>query len=130
MADDLEAGRAGERTAERHLVRRGWRILARNWRGAGGELDLVASRRDVLAVCEVKTRGGSEALDEVLTAAQRARIARAAAAFVARRPELGGHAVRFDLIGVRGRGWLRRVRHVPAAWEPPAAGYSKSRSRG
>lgn len=36
----------------------GWRIVARNWSCRGGELDVVAFRGGVLAVCEVKARAG------------------------------------------------------------------------
>jgi putative endonuclease len=113
-------GTAGERAAARHLVRRGWRILARNWHGAGGELDLVASRRGLVAICEVKTRRHRSALEEPITAAQRERIGRAAAAYLAARPELAGHAVRFDLLSVWRDAGRTRVRHVPGAFEPPA----------
>ena len=52
---DHVLGRAGERAAKRWLIRRGWRILATGWRGAGGEIDIVAERRGILAACEVKT---------------------------------------------------------------------------
>lgn len=52
-------GRYGERVAERFLTDRGWRILDRNWRGAGGELDLVALEGTTLVVVEVKTRSGT-----------------------------------------------------------------------
>jgi putative endonuclease len=44
--------------AARHLEGRGWRLLDRNWRGTGGELDLVALDGDVLVAVEVKTRSG------------------------------------------------------------------------
>ena len=111
-------GRAGERAAERFLVRRGWTTIARNWRGGGGEIDLVAHRRGVLAICEVKTRSDASALDEVLTAAQRERIGRAAAAFLARRPELARHVVRFDLLTVAPRRTTWRVRHLAGAFQP------------
>ena len=53
---DHVLGRAGERAAERWLIRRGWRILATRWRGGGGEIDIAAERRGILATCEVKTR--------------------------------------------------------------------------
>ena len=52
---DLGAG-AGERLAAEHLVRRGYRILERNYRTRWGELDIVAFDGATLAFCEVKTR--------------------------------------------------------------------------
>ena len=129
MSEAGDRGARGEDAAARYLARRGWRLLARNWRGAGGELDLVVSRRGLVAICEVKTRSSAAARDEPLTAAQRARILRAAAAFTASRPDLVGHAVRLDLLVVR-PGWpWSRVRHLPAAYEAPAAAPGQSSKR-
>ncbi|MBL0886464.1 YraN family protein [Myceligenerans indicum] len=55
-----DVGRCGEQIALRHVVARGWTVLARNWRcGRLGELDIVALDGDVLVVVEVKTRSGS-----------------------------------------------------------------------
>jgi putative endonuclease len=88
----------------------------------------VAERRGILAVCEVKSRGREEALDEVLTAAQRERIVRAAAAFVAGRPELAQHAVRFDLVAISDGRWPPRVRHLTGAFAA-GVGYPSSRRR-
>ncbi len=51
-------GRYGEDVAARHLVDDGLVLLARNWRCAEGEIDIVARDGDVLVVCEVKTRRG------------------------------------------------------------------------
>ena len=34
-------------------------VLDRNWRGVGGELDLVLRDGDTLVVCEVKTRSST-----------------------------------------------------------------------
>ncbi len=110
-------GARGERAAGRHLQRRGWRVVARNWRGSGGELDLVVTRGHVVAVVEVKTRADPAAHTEPVTAAQRERIARAAGAFLAARPGLGGRKIRFDVVVV-GTGWPAPVRHIAAAWEP------------
>jgi putative endonuclease len=52
-------GRAGEDAALRVYERRGFAVVARNWRCALGELDLVLVRRDLLVFCEVKARSGA-----------------------------------------------------------------------
>ena len=49
-------GRYGEDLAVLHLERQGLTILARNWRCALGELDVIARDGSRLVVCEVKTR--------------------------------------------------------------------------
>src|SRR3954468_9100233 len=56
MNANQDLGQRGENAAVRYLTGLGWTVLARNWRCAGGELDIVAhdGRRHV--VCEVKTR--------------------------------------------------------------------------
>jgi putative endonuclease len=52
----LEFGAAGERVAARYIERLGWRIVGRNIRCGGGELDIVAFDGDELVVVEVRTR--------------------------------------------------------------------------
>lgn len=55
----MPTGAWGERQAEAFLKKRGFRILARNWRNPRDlrdELDLVCSDGDVLVFVEVKTR--------------------------------------------------------------------------
>lgn len=49
-------GWRGERAAARHLKRRGFRVLARNFRCGGGEIDIIALDRDTVVFIEVKTR--------------------------------------------------------------------------
>lgn len=52
-------GAGGEELAANYLTRRGWQVLARNWRCATGEVDIIARDPDgVLVFCEVKTRRG------------------------------------------------------------------------
>lgn len=113
------AGRAGERAAERFLVRRGWTVVARNWHGGGGELDIVATRRGVVAVCEVRLRGDAAAREEPLTAEKRRRVARAAEAFLVAHPRLAGRDVRLDVLVVQPAWPLWRVRHIPGAFDAP-----------
>lgn len=51
-------GRFGEETAARWLAEQGYRVVARNWRGVDGELDLVAEHGGWWVGVEVKTRSG------------------------------------------------------------------------
>ena len=49
-------GNIGEDIAEKHLKKRFWRILSRNYSVRGGEIDIIAYRFGVLAFFEVKAR--------------------------------------------------------------------------
>lgn len=51
-------GRSGEDQAARFLVRAGYRIVARNVRVPGGEIDLVCIEGATLVFVEVKRRDG------------------------------------------------------------------------
>ncbi|HEY7762629.1 MAG TPA: YraN family protein [Actinomycetota bacterium] len=54
-------GVRGEQAALDLYLRRGFTLVARNWRCSLGEIDLVLRRRDLVVFCEVKTRRGSRA---------------------------------------------------------------------
>jgi ribonuclease HII len=84
---------------------RGYLVLARRWRGGGGELDLVCTRAGEIVLVEVKAARGQGAGDPIgwVQPAQRRRWRRSAAAWLAERPA-GSAEVRFDLVGVRRRG--------------------------
>jgi len=53
-----DLGARGEAAALAVYVERGYGLVARNWRCAIGELDLVLSRGSELVLCEVKSRRG------------------------------------------------------------------------
>ena len=95
-------GPRGEDLAAAWYAERGWRVLDRNWRsGRDGELDVVATKGGVLAVCEVKARS-SVAFGtplEAVTPAKQARIRRLAAAYLRTAP-IRARAVRFDVAAV------------------------------
>lgn len=64
------------------LTADGWRVVARNWRGGGGELDLVVTRGDQLRFVEVKVRPPEEALgDDAVPERKQQRLRQAAAAW-------------------------------------------------
>ncbi len=100
-APDAAAGRRGEDLAHRYLEKLGYVVVARNWRGAGGEIDLVAWDREKLVFVEVKTRATDEFGDparNIDEAKQRA-LMRAAREY-ARRAGVSWDAVRFDIVTV------------------------------
>ena len=106
-------GRLAEGLCAWRLRLAGYRIVARGFRTAVGELDIVARRGGVLVFVEVKARGDLATAAEALGPRQRRRIARAAAAFLKARPGLAGLDVRFDVMLVRP--W-RLPAHLADAW--------------
>ena len=112
-------GAEGERRAAEHLKRRGYRIVARNVRAGGVELDLVARRGVLVAFVEVKTRrsrrygDGAEAVDR----RKRARLIRGATAWL-REHGRGVRRVRMDVIVCeRGPGDAWSLRHWEDAFD-------------
>jgi putative endonuclease len=103
-------GLAAERKAARWYRLRGWTILGANVWAGRNELDLIARRGRQLRFVEVKEKRGPGFGDplEMVTAEKQRRVRRAAAAWLAARPELDGLAIGFDVVAVR-EGRLERV---------------------
>jgi len=78
-------GDAGEHLAERALVDRGWRVVARNARTRYGEIDLVCHDGRSFVFVEVKTRRASSFVPAVEAVGPRKldRLARLAEAWLA-----------------------------------------------
>lgn len=117
-----QLGREGERLAAEHLIRRGFAILARNYRTRWGELDLVAFDGRTLAFCEVKTRrmGHGEGTPfESIDRRKRGRVRRMAGSWmreVTARPSAA--VIRCDAIAVTfdRAGRLVAVEHLEGAF--------------
>ena len=115
-------GALGEELAARYLAREGYRIVARNVRAGGVELDLVVERGRICAFVEVKTRrsrshGPPEA---AVDARKQQRLARGAAAWLREQRVRRARRVRFDVIAVEpgaDGGW--QLRHWPGAFDQP-----------
>ncbi|MFZ4516814.1 MAG: YraN family protein [Microthrixaceae bacterium] len=100
--DHLRLGAHGEALVARRYEREGYRVLARNWRCAVGELDLVLARGDLVVVCEVKTRASARfgsGLEAVGPDKQR-RLRRLAAIWVATAAPFRPGSVRIDVAAV------------------------------
>lgn len=105
-------GDAAEASALKLLGDAGLRLLARNFRCRGGELDLVCLDGDTLIIVEVRSRsrldyGGAAA--SVNWSKQR-RIMTATRMFLARHPHHAHRALRFDVIAFEANGqpdWIK-----------------------
>jgi putative endonuclease len=90
-----------------------YRIVARRYRTAAGEIDLIVRRGRTLAFVEVKARASLRVAAEAVSPRQQHRITRAAGQFLAARPDLAGLDQRFDALLIVRRIWPR---HIPDAW--------------
>jgi putative endonuclease len=103
-----------ERRAARWYRLRGWRILGANVRAGRNEIDLVARRGRSLRFVEVKEKSGTAWGDpaEMVTVEKQRRVRKAARAWLAAHPELGGLDIAFDVVAV----WEGRLRRIPDAF--------------
>jgi putative endonuclease len=112
-------GNRGEVVAVRYLKKHGYRVLMRNFEAAGGEIDIVARKGDVLVFVEVKTRRSGEVFKPYHQVNQRKRqaLTRAARAYLA---HYRGNKppCRFDVISIV---WPEQgeaeVEHIANAFE-------------
>lgn len=99
-----EFGLEAENRVARMLHSEGYVLLASRARNRAGEVDLIASRDDVVAFIEVKARrhgyDGLESVDQ----RKRRRLTRASEHWLAENPEYAGHSIRFDVALVWSRG--------------------------
>jgi putative endonuclease len=118
MEASQELGTRGERLAERFLVKRGCKVLARNYRFGHREIDLIVRCGAEVVFVEVKTRAGTGYGHPLaaITAAKRREIERVARHWLQQHGQTG-QRYRFDAVGiVVGRGSDPVVSHVPNAW--------------
>ncbi len=95
------------------------RIVSRNFRAKGGEIDIVAREGGLLAFVEVRFReeNGHGLPEESVGAAKRRRIAAAARAYLATIPSDSWEEVRFDVAAVDGGGSEDSIRYYPGAFD-------------
>ena len=112
---DWLAGRRAERRAAWLLRLKGYRLLAKNWRCAAGEIDIIAKRGRLLVFVEVKYRHHQSLAQQAVSARQYQRIAAAAGQFVKPRPALHDCFWRFDLMAC-GAGRMFWPKHIEDVW--------------
>ncbi|HEX9205424.1 MAG TPA: YraN family protein [Candidatus Deferrimicrobiaceae bacterium] len=112
-------GDGAEERACRFLEGAGFAIAERNWRGNGGEADIVARKGELLVFVEVRSREGSTfgTPEESVGPGKRRRIARAASHYLSTIPAASWREARFDVIAIEGRGDAAVLRHYPGAFD-------------
>ena len=111
-------GKEGEKIAEQYLKKKGYKLVARNYRCPVGEIDLIALDRRVIVFVEVKTRTGhgfGTPLEAVEFRKQRKMIQ--AAEYFLSAKKLHEREARFDVVGIS---WLQvepLVEHIQNAFE-------------
>jgi putative endonuclease len=109
----IETGSKAEQRAVSLLVRKGYRIVERNFRTKLGELDIIAREGPTLVFVEVRSRRDGtygSALDAVGWRKQR-KVTRVAMQYLARRKPLFV-TCRFDVVGITGDD----IVHIQDAW--------------
>lgn len=93
-------GHAAEYWAALYLLLRGYRILAIRYRTRLGEIDLIARKKDVVAIVEVKARSSAEGAVDAVGWRSQQRIRAAADLWLSRRRDAGRFSLRFDIVAV------------------------------
>ena len=121
--EHLRRGRLGEDAAVEALRRGGMKVLARNYRGGRGELDVICRDEDCLVFVEVKTRSSEEwGRPAQAVNHEKRRLIAEAASYYLRRLESTQIKYRFDVVEVLLRdGMIAEVRHLRHAFQPGAA---------
>lgn len=109
------AGLAAEEIAERHYLARGAAVLARRWRSAAGEIDLVIEEAGVVVFVEVKARETHSAAAQSISPRQWRRVAASAEVFMSEAGRAGGE-MRIDAALVDASGALEVIENA-AFWE-------------
>ena len=94
--DSHSTGVQGEEVACRYLIKKGYRILDRNYRSDHYELDIVASKGTIIVFCEVKTSRTDKFGSPItwVTPMKIKRISLAAREYIFSH-EIGGYSYRF-----------------------------------
>lgn len=115
--DRKQTGNQGESVAESMLREKGYRIVERNYRTAGGEIDLIVQDRRTLVFVEVKTGRNEEfgSPETWVTPVKRKQIAKVARGYLAAQP-VRDVDIRFDVVAIERRGTNQHIRHIENAF--------------
>ncbi|MBK0327111.1 YraN family protein [Rhodobacteraceae bacterium F11138] len=105
-------GEAAEQQIARDYERRGYVVACRRWRGAGGEIDLIARNGDEIVFVEVKKSRTRQGAAERINRRQIARIQASAQEFLEGEPMGQLTPMRFDVALVDANGVFEIVENA------------------
>jgi len=100
MVKHSKIGIKGEQIATDFLLNKGYIIISRNWRAGKKEVDIIASKGNIVVFVEVKTRSGAYLLfpEETVNKKKQEYLKAAASVFADQDP--ASLNIRFDIISV------------------------------
>jgi putative endonuclease len=102
--DNISSGKISEVKASSFLEAQGYRILFRNYKAQGSEIDIIAREKDTICFVEVKSRRSERfgSPQEAVTLAKQQKIARAASIFL-QENKFQDKSCRFDVVAIVGQ---------------------------
>jgi putative endonuclease len=118
MATHNELGQLGEDLALKHLLEKGYRLLARNFRFKHLEIDLIMQDEDKLVFVEVKTRQTAEIGEPYLavTRTKQKQIIKVANWYIIEN-DLHNES-RFDIVSIVHNSYRTAIEHIENAFTP------------
>ena len=118
MSKASELGKQGEEIANDFLIKKGYKVIERNWRAGRLEIDIIALDKNILVFVEVKTRSADYLVEPELslTKKQQRFLIKAANTYI------DTHSydleARFDIISIVINPQGKDIKHIDDAFYP------------
>lgn len=123
MAEHNKLGKWGEDLTVEYLIKEGYAIVERNWRLNSLEVDIIASKGNVIAFVEVKTRRNADGMDPLtaMTPSKIRNLVNAANGYL--RMTHTPLRPRFDVATIVGDDHSHTFDYIADAFRPPLRTY-------
>lgn len=117
MLNKRQRGIAGEELAVDFLLKKGYRILERNYRFERGEIDIIAEDNNTLVFVEVKTRRSKEfgEPEDAVTPGKQKQIKQTAEGYIFQY-QIDDRSCRFDIVAIDIGMKEPSIRHIEDAF--------------
>lgn len=118
MPNNIELGNEGEEIASAYLVKKGFSILAKNWRFKHLEIDIIATINSTLVIVEVKLRSSDffGNPEDFVTRGKQKKLIKAADFYI--KENNINWETRFDIIAITRTQNAVKVEHFEGAFYP------------